>query len=303
VSRLSSTTLSIGDPAPPFSLPTLDGDRYHLGDAVRDGIALLVFVPGSWSPNARRQMTELAALQPTFADAAIGIVMIVTQDAGSLRRRLEATPPPFPVLADEDRTVARDYGVFRAVSWDGIGVTRPAAFVIDSDGAIRFVYVGERDSDTPDARSLLRLATWLCDKMPWRAEDAELAEVELEAQGFAVAPAPGSARAGEATAVNELVELTPAPEAAEIDETAPTTEANEIDETALAVEASEVDKSAPATETTEVDERSGEAEPPAAGSGEVGNPMDDATIDVSSPTPHGNGAAPPTPVGRTSPDH
>ncbi len=182
MSRLSSTTLRIGDPAPPFSLPTLDGDRFHLGDAVRDGIALVVFVPGSWSPSARRQMTELAALHPSFDEAGIGIAMIVTQDAASLRRRLEATPPPFPVLADEHRAVARDYGVFRAVSWDGIGVTRPAAFVIDPEGAIRFLYVGERDSDAPDARSLLRLATWLRDELPQRLGEGEIDE--LEAAGF-----------------------------------------------------------------------------------------------------------------------
>ncbi len=172
MSRLSSTTLRIGDPAPPFSLTTLEGNRFHLGDAVRGGIALLVFVPGSWSPSARRQMTELATLYPAFEEAGINVVMIVTQDAGSLRRRLEATPPPFPVLADVERTAARDYGVFRAVSWDGIGVTRPASFVIDREGAIRFLYVGERDNDAPDASSLLRIATWLRDEMP-RPEEAE----------------------------------------------------------------------------------------------------------------------------------
>ncbi len=139
---------------------------------MRGGIALLVFVPGSWSPGARRLMTELAALHPAFEEAGIAIVMIVTQDAGSLRRRLEATPPPFPVLADVERNAARDYGVFRAFSWDGIGVTRPAAFVIDREGAIRFLYVGERDHDVPDARSLLRIATWLRDEQPPEAKAA-----------------------------------------------------------------------------------------------------------------------------------
>jgi peroxiredoxin len=169
VSRLSSTTLRIGDSAPPFSLPTLDGTRYQLGDALRDRIGLLVFVPGSWSPSARHLIAELNTFHAAFLQAGIVAVMIITQDASSLRRRLE-TRPPFPVLIDQDRSVVRDYGVFRALSWDGIGVTRPAAFMVDPEGAIRFLYVGERDSDVPDVASLLRLAAWLRGEAPLPAE-------------------------------------------------------------------------------------------------------------------------------------
>jgi peroxiredoxin len=178
VSRLSSTTLRIGDPAPLFSLPTLEGSRYQLGDALQTGIGLLVFVPGSWSPGTRRQIGELNELHAAFLEAGIVLILIVTQDASSLRRRLE-TRPPFPVLIDRDRSVVRDYGVFRAISWDGIGITRPAAFMVDREGAIRFLYVGERDGDVLDAQSLLRLGTWLRGEVPLPAEASEELAAEL----------------------------------------------------------------------------------------------------------------------------
>lgn len=178
MSRLTSTTLRIGDPAPPFSLLTLDGGRYQLGDALRQGIGLLVFLPGAWSPSTRRQISELERLHPAFLEASISIVVILTQDASSLRRRL-LTRPPFPVLIDQERNVVRDYGVYRALSWDGIGVTRPAAFIVDREGAIRFLYVGERDSDIPDAPSLLRLGTWLREGVPAPAPSAAEAPAVL----------------------------------------------------------------------------------------------------------------------------
>ncbi len=84
------------------------------------------------------------------------------------------------------------------LSWDGIGVTRPAAFVIDPDGAIRFLYVGERDNDAPDARSLLRLVAWLRDKLPIPGE----AEV-LEGEEMKAGLAEGDEALAEAIAVEE----------------------------------------------------------------------------------------------------
>ena len=52
---------------------------------------------------------------------------------------------PFPLLADVDGTVARHYGV-----WDESGeIARPAIFVIDPTGVVRYAYVGEDFADRP----------------------------------------------------------------------------------------------------------------------------------------------------------
>lgn len=194
MSRLSSTTLRIGDPAPPLALAALDEQPLSLAEVLREGPVLLAFAPGGWSPNFRRQLAELSAAHPELQAAGVEVVVVATEDARSLRKRLAPRMPPFPILADEHRQAARDYGVYRALSWEGIGVSRPAAFLIDRSGSIRFLYVGEGDADVPETEALVFLAARLLG--PGEAE-APLA-VQTE-QAIAEQPAP-SALAPEATA-------------------------------------------------------------------------------------------------------
>jgi peroxiredoxin len=161
MSRLSSTTLRIGDQAPLFDLPEIRGDNVRLSDALKHEAALLVFSPGSWSPATRRQLVELADRYERLQLAGIALLFVVSQDLARLKKTLVLRPPPYPVLADVHRSAARDYGVYRALSRDGIGVTVPAAFIIDGAGLLRFVYVGASGSDLPDSEGLFRLAIWL----------------------------------------------------------------------------------------------------------------------------------------------
>jgi peroxiredoxin len=52
---------------------------------------------------------------------------------------------PFSLLADVDGEVIRRYGV-----WDEKGqISRPAIFVIDEGGTVRYSYVGEDFADRP----------------------------------------------------------------------------------------------------------------------------------------------------------
>lgn len=157
MSRLRSTTLQIGDLAPAFALFAINEQLVHLAEVLDEVPLLLLFAPGAWSPNSRRQIEELSACYDRMHAAGVGVLAIVTQDARSLRRRLATEMPPFPILADENREAARSFGVFRALSWDGIGVTRPATFLIDRAGIVRFMYVGERDADLPETEALIRL--------------------------------------------------------------------------------------------------------------------------------------------------
>jgi peroxiredoxin len=178
MSRLISTTLRVGDPAPPFVLPDLYGGPVSLTSILERRPALVVFAPGSWSPGMRRQLAELDNQSERLRSAGVDLLMTVSQDLPRLRRALGSRRPRFPVLADERRSVARDYGVFRAVSMDGIAVTAPAVFLIDRSGVVRFVYVGRGNEDLPHTESLTRLAAWLL-----RAEEIEAERSSYPADG------------------------------------------------------------------------------------------------------------------------
>ena len=52
---------------------------------------------------------------------------------------------PFSLLSDNDGSAARSYGV-----WDGEGqIARPAIFVVDPAGVVRYAYVGQDFADRP----------------------------------------------------------------------------------------------------------------------------------------------------------
>ena len=53
----------------------------------------------------------------------------------------------FPFLLDEDRSVTKQYGIYHRLGLDAINIARPACFVIDRTGIIRFVYVGRTQLD------------------------------------------------------------------------------------------------------------------------------------------------------------
>jgi peroxiredoxin len=53
----------------------------------------------------------------------------------------------FPFLLDEDRAVTRAYGVHNPLALDAINIAKPATFVIDRSGVVRFIYVGANQLD------------------------------------------------------------------------------------------------------------------------------------------------------------
>ena len=59
----------------------------------------------------------------------------------------------FPVLSDQDGSVARQYGVYNLL---GDGLAAPAIFILGKDGAVWWRHVGTNISDRPSAETILR---------------------------------------------------------------------------------------------------------------------------------------------------
>ena len=60
---------------------------------------------------------------------------------------LKEHPAPAPFLLDEDRSLTKAYGVYKALGIDSINIARPATFVIDRSGTISFLYLGSNQMD------------------------------------------------------------------------------------------------------------------------------------------------------------
>ena len=65
-------------------------------------------------------------------------------------------PISFPFLLDEDRAVAKAYGVHHRLGKDAINIARPATFVVDREGRARWIYVGANQADRAAVEEILR---------------------------------------------------------------------------------------------------------------------------------------------------
>lgn len=67
-----------------------------------------------------------------------------------------AHPISFPFLLDEDRAVTKAYGIYHRLGLDAINIARPATFVVDRQGFLRFVYVSSNQRDRADVGLVLQ---------------------------------------------------------------------------------------------------------------------------------------------------
>src|SRR5689334_17076211 len=64
-------------------------------------------------------------------------------------------PISFPFLLDEDRKVTKAYGVYQRLRLDAINIARPATFVVDASGTVRYIYVGANQADRAPIEEVL----------------------------------------------------------------------------------------------------------------------------------------------------
>jgi peroxiredoxin Q/BCP len=141
----------VGDQAPDFELEGTDG-TFRLSDHQGERVVLL-FYPGDETPVCTRQFCNYRDRAAELDDLGATIVGISSQSLGSHQRFRAHHDLNVPLLADEDRAIARRYGV----ALPAVG-TRRAVFVIDGEGVVRSRHVhalGLSFLDVDDLREAL----------------------------------------------------------------------------------------------------------------------------------------------------
>ena len=73
-----------------------------------------------------------------------------------VKRYVEDQGLPFNILIDESRDVLRAYGVWHMLGLDAWNIARPALFLIDRGGAIRYSFVSNRQDEFPSHDEIVR---------------------------------------------------------------------------------------------------------------------------------------------------
>jgi methyl-accepting chemotaxis protein len=85
----------------------------------------------------------------------VQVVAVVAQSSTVVRRYIEETGLPFNILIDESRDVLKAYGVWHRLGLDAWNIARPALFLIDRTGAIRYSFVGDTQQEFPSHEEIV----------------------------------------------------------------------------------------------------------------------------------------------------
>lgn len=133
--------VKIGDPAPPFSLPSLAGGNTSLKQYKGTRNVVISFVPAAWTPVCSDQWPGYNIARGIFEQHDAILLGITVDNLPTLfawTRQMGALW--FPVLSDfwPHGEVAQQFGVLRTD-----GTAERALFIIDKAGIIRFISVSD----------------------------------------------------------------------------------------------------------------------------------------------------------------
>lgn len=153
-----SNTLSIGDLAPDFALPSDTGEIVRLSD-LRGKRVVLYFYPKDDTSGCTTQACGFRDVYPAIEESN-AVVLGVSPDGVKSHQKFKTKHNlPFTLLVDEQHSVAEAYGVWGEKSMYGkkyMGITR-SHFVIDEAGRLMDVQVKVSPTDSVE-RALATLA-------------------------------------------------------------------------------------------------------------------------------------------------
>lgn len=171
--------IEIGEEAPSFELPDVDGSSKGVGEA-RGEAATVVYWTCNHCPYALAWHERLLAAARDYADRGVGFFAINSNDGerypqdgpDAMRERVEGEGGwPHPFLFDASQDVARSYGAERT----------PDVFVFDSE--LRLRYRGAPDANYEDEG---QNAAWLREALDAVVESREPDPAETEPVGCTI---------------------------------------------------------------------------------------------------------------------
>lgn len=141
----AKSNLQVGDRVPDFTLPTQNGENFHLQDVVGKAVIILYFYPKDDTPGCTSEACSFRDSYEVFQQAGAEVIGISTDSTDSHQQFAVKYHLPFVLLSDEKGTVQNLYGV-PALEYQGLTFASRVTFVIDKKGVVRSIF-----ADLPSA--------------------------------------------------------------------------------------------------------------------------------------------------------
>ncbi len=128
---LSANALEVGELAPDFELPGSDGQTYRLSDYRDRQAVVLAWFPRAYTSGCTIECKSLAENGHLIREYDVAYFMASVDPLSKNKGFAAETGADFPLLSDEDKTVARAYGVLHP-----LGFARRHTIYIGRDGRV-----------------------------------------------------------------------------------------------------------------------------------------------------------------------
>lgn len=150
--------LNVGDKAPAFVLPDIDGKEVSLEKLLAEQEIVIIFYRGEWCPVCTKYLSNLNDSLKYITDKGAKVLAIGPETLENSAKTKEKTDAEFTILSDSDQKVAVAYEVLFDVTdkyakkiktflrtsiaennnSDKAQLPVPATFIIGKDGLIKF---------------------------------------------------------------------------------------------------------------------------------------------------------------------
>ena len=140
--------LNVGDAAPDFSLPDSEGNTVTLKD-FRGKWLILYFYPRDNTPGCTKEACGFRDQYRGLQEAGVALLGVSTDNAKSHQKFIAKQNLPFPLLCDEEATVAtayESYGLKKFMGKEFMGVFRQT-FIINPEGQLAKIYRKVKPAD------------------------------------------------------------------------------------------------------------------------------------------------------------
>lgn len=136
--------LKTGDPAPQFTLGDQNGKRHSLSDH-RGHWLVLYFYPKDDTPGCTTEACRFRDEYKLYLEQGVDVLGVSIDSRESHERFAKKYELPFPLLADTDGAVAKQYGAYWSLG--PLRFARRYTFLIDPKGNIARAYFKVRPSE------------------------------------------------------------------------------------------------------------------------------------------------------------
>lgn len=135
--------LTIGQPAPDFSVKAADGRELRLADFRGKKNVVLYFYPADFTMVCTKETCGFRDVYAELASKDTEVIGVSVDDDASHTRFAAEYQVPFALVSDPDRSLAAAYAATGGLVGSITGRTRRLTYVIDKQGVIAGVFAGE----------------------------------------------------------------------------------------------------------------------------------------------------------------